>query len=268
MVDKLKESRRKSKLKENDNLDEADAAAMDWESLPQPRTPKPRVIANVQLAPPRNLNTPSKQNKSEPVGKEVGNSRVASKGTKKEKDSGWSASSRKNRRRERLKSDPGNPGNNPARPQPKEDKKSSGAKGAGLNRKPPKTAAVSITGRSEDFSYRDALMRARKEISLSDLGIERTRVRRAANGGYLIEILDTDGEDKAKTLLAKLRALLPEEQAIIARPVTSGELRFIGLDDTILVEEAVRIIALEGKCDIEEVKVGSIQPMRNGLYTV
>lgn len=132
----------------------------------------------------------------------------------------------------------------------------------------PKTAAVTITGRSNDFSYKDALMKARREISLADLKIGQTRLRRAANGGYLIEILDADGADKARTLQEKLKILLPEEQATIACPVISGELRFIGLDDTILAEEVAQFIASEGKCDVDEVKVGTFRAMRNGLNMV
>lgn len=203
------------------------------------------MIANVQLAPLRNRGTPSKQKSGSAVKAEekLGD---ASKGTKCGKDLDWTTTNRKSRR-ERLNSDSGKSGNNPVRTQPKKGEKGSKAKGAGLSRMPPKTAAVLITGRSKNFSYRDALMRARNEISLTDLKIEKTRIRRAANGGYLIEVLDTDGEDKAKALLVKLRALLPEEQAANARPVTSDELRFVGLDDTILAEEVAQLIASEGK---------------------
>ncbi|KMQ85976.1 hypothetical protein RF55_15191 [Lasius niger] len=234
---------------------------MDWDPLPQrppkSKTQKPRVIANVQLAPSRERGTPRKLKIGSTVNAEE-DLEDAPNGTKRVNDSDWTASNRKSRRRNRLKSDSGISGNNnQARSHPKESEKRPKVKGVGPSRMPPKTAAVSITGRSKDFSYRDALMNAKKEISLTELKIEKTRIRRTANGGYLIEILDANGEDKAKALLKKLRALLPEEQAVVA-PVTSGELRFIGLDDTISVEEVAELIALEGKCDVEKVKVGSI----------
>lgn len=38
---------------------------------------------------------------------------------------------------------------------------------------------------------------------------------------------------------------------------------FIGLDDTILTDEIAGFVAVEEKCSIEEVKVGTIQAMRN-----
>lgn len=55
------------------------------------------------------------------------------------------------------------------------------------NRRAPKNAAVSIKGRSEDFSYADALKKARQEIDTEEMGIGETRVRKTANGGILIE---------------------------------------------------------------------------------
>lgn len=55
-------------------------------------------------------------------------------------------------------------------------------------RKAPRGSVVSITGMQDDFSYANALKKARENISLDHLGIERSRIRRAANGGLLIEI--------------------------------------------------------------------------------
>ncbi|KMQ90098.1 gag-pol polyprotein [Lasius niger] len=238
--------------------------AMDWEALPQrlPR-PGPRVVANVQLVPPRGL-VESDREKSDTA--EDTRSRGTKKGRRDSDGFPWSSVPKKQRRRKSGGS--GNPKTVDSRGDPK------GNPGTGIVRsKPnlsakkrlPKTAAVTITGRSSDFSYKDALMKARREISLADLKIGQTRLRRAANGGYLIEILDADGADKAKTLQKKLRGLLPEEEATVACPVISGELRFIGLDDTITTEEVAQFIASEGKCDIGEVRVGTLRLMRNGL---
>lgn len=47
-----------------------------------------------------------------------------------------------------------------------------------------------------------------------------------------------------------------------------GELRIVGMDDSITAQEVVEVIAMEGGCLPEDVKVGPIRPMRNGLYTV
>lgn len=56
-----------------------------------------------------------------------------------------------------------------------------------VRRRPPKTVAVAIKG-DEGFSYADALKKARTEISLKEIGIDTTKIRRAANGGIIIEI--------------------------------------------------------------------------------
>lgn len=40
------------------------------------------------------------------------------------------------------------------------------------------------------------------------------------------------------------------------------------MDDTILSEEVVDLVTSEGKCDAADIKIGNIQPMRNGLNTV
>lgn len=70
----------------------------------------------------------------------------------------------------------------------------------GRVRNPPRTAAVMITGRKENFSYAAALKKARDEISLEQLKIEGTKIRGAANGSMLIEVRGPDGQTKAKAL--------------------------------------------------------------------
>lgn len=67
-------------------------------------------------------------------------------------------------------------------------------------RRPPKTVAITITGKEANFSYADALRKARENISLPDLGIERSKVRRTINGGVLLEIIGPDGATKADAL--------------------------------------------------------------------
>lgn len=57
-----------------------------------------------------------------------------------------------------------------------------------IKRKAPKGSVVAITGRNEGFSYAEALKTAKDKISLDRLGIVSSRIRRAANGGILIEI--------------------------------------------------------------------------------
>ncbi|KMQ92223.1 gag-pol polyprotein [Lasius niger] len=73
---------------------------------------------------------------------------------------------------------------------------------------------------------------------------------------------------KAKALQDQLKAILPEEKANVARPMKTGELRFIGLDIAATSDEVADFIVENGKCGKEDIKVSEIQAMRNGLYTV
>lgn len=88
-------------------------------------------------------------------------------------------------------------------------------------RKLPKTAAVAIKGLDKDYSYPEALKRVRENISFAELEIETSRVRKAANGGYLIEIPGEDNAEKAEKLAAKIKEILHEE-AVITRPVVKA----------------------------------------------
>lgn len=77
-------------------------------------------------------------------------------------------------------------------------------------RKPPKFAAVIITGTNSEFSYADSLKLARDKVDLTTLGIENIRVRRAINGGILIMVSGEDSTEKAKVFASKLRSVLGE----------------------------------------------------------
>lgn len=55
-------------------------------------------------------------------------------------------------------------------------------------RRIPKTAAISIKGSIEGFSYAKALKKARTEISLKDLEISMLKIRKDMNGATIIEI--------------------------------------------------------------------------------
>lgn len=126
---------------------------------------------------------------------------------------------------------------------------------------------MAIKGYSEDFSYATALRQLREKISLPDLGINKTTVRHTANGGVIIEVPGPDRATKAEALREKVCSLLGES-AQVTRPVIKGDVRLVGLDDSVVPEEIQDVISAEGGCDSKEVKVGIIRPMTNGLYTV
>lgn len=121
-----------------------------------------------------------------------------------------------------------------------------------------------ITGKAEDFSYAKALTEARARIPLEELGIEFSKIRRTVNGGRIIEIPGVDSAKRADDLAARLRAVLGEE-ARIARPVVRGELRVVGLDDSVTPEEVRSVIARDGNCSEEDVRTGPIRVLNNGL---
>lgn len=55
-------------------------------------------------------------------------------------------------------------------------------------RRPPRTAAVTLTRKADTVQYADLLMEAKQRINLEELGINETLVKRAITGGIIIEI--------------------------------------------------------------------------------
>lgn len=133
-----------------------------------------------------------------------------------------------------------------------------------MRKRPPRSDAVAIKGRGESFSYADALKKARGKINLAEIGIDRPRIRKAANGGLLIEVPGVDGTNKADILADRLRETLDSE-VVITRPVKKGDIRLTGVDDSTTSEEIAWIMAENGGCSPDVVKIGPIYNMRNGL---
>jgi len=106
----------------------------------------------------------------------------------------------------------------------------------------PRAAAVTIKSTSKDISYADILKRARSKFALAELGVEAAKIRKAANGGLLIEIPGPDGGAKADLLADWLRTVLGEEETV-ARPVRMGEVQLLGFDISVSVEEIREAIA-------------------------
>lgn len=73
--------------------------------------------------------------------------------------------------------------------------------------------------------------------------------------------------DKAEKLKDKVVEVLGSE-AKVSRPCIKGELRLIGLDDSVVAEEVADVVAEFGGCKPEEVKVGTLRAMSNGLFSV
>ncbi|KMQ88893.1 gag-pol polyprotein [Lasius niger] len=234
--------------------------------LPQ-RTPKakPRITSSVQLVPPRTK--PDNKGRYGGTGVDTGSDGRTRDNARQEKAE-WTEvfkARRRNNSGKDRRDQVGTPvsgrqviGSNV---RPNDDKPKA------TTRKLPKTSAVMIVGREEGFSYAEALKKARESISLDDLEIDRTKIRRAANGGILIEVLGPGGAGKALALKDKLHGIL-QDRAVVSRPVAKGEIRLIGLDCTTSTEEVLEVVAACGGCLRSDVKVGEIRPLNNGLFTV
>lgn len=134
-----------------------------------------------------------------------------------------------------------------------------------VKRKLPRGSVVSITGRDKDYSYAEALERARDNISLQQIGIDNSRIRRAANGGILIEIPGQNSGSKADILANQLLAVLGD-QATISRPAARGDIKIYNMDASISKQDIQELLANFGECELEAVRVGDIKPQRNGLF--
>lgn len=243
----IKEAR--DKIKKKGTL----AQLINKDDIPQPqRILKPiksrrtdiKVISNMQLVGPK-AKPVDEQKKDEQIGSNV---------------EGWTRQkNRKDRRKEKRLQATG---------QEQEGKEPLNKKK--ISRRPPRTAAITIRIKEEDkdrTTYADILKKARDNIPLEQIGIGKTRIRKTAAGNILIEIPGNSKNEEADRLATELHKVLDGE-ALIARPIIRGELRLFGLDDSISKEEVSETISTHGKCKIEEVLIGDIKPMRNGLGMV
>lgn len=199
----------------------------------------PRIVENVQLAPPRTKRSGRRVN----LGSELEEGRDPHS---------WILMGRsKDRSGSRFTMQPGNPAfpdpappdprsgydysNDPARtdyrgessyagrlrtsftPNPAFDSRNvRSASGFMPRRRPPGSAAVSIRPASGG-SLAEILQKAKDTISLTDLGINDTRLRRSA-GGLLIEIPGPENSRRADLLAQRLRAALGDA-ALVSRPM-------------------------------------------------
>ncbi|KYN23203.1 hypothetical protein ALC57_04380 [Trachymyrmex cornetzi] len=114
---------------------------------------------------------------------------------------------------------------------------------------------------------------ARNKISLEDLGIANTRIRKAQAGGLLIEI--PGGEEagaKAEALVEKFRAVLADsefkEDVRVVRPMRRAEIRVTDINQSVTAEEVAEAIAINGQASKADIRVGPLRPGRGGLYAV
>lgn len=85
-------------------------------------------------------------------------------------------------------------------------------------------AVVTISNKSRGASYAEILSKAREKVSLKDLGISETVIRRALNGAIVIEVPGPRGKQLAGSLSSRLAEALGNV-AKVSNPVATGELR-------------------------------------------
>ncbi|GAB1869279.1 CCHC-type domain-containing protein [Camponotus japonicus] len=135
-----------------------------------------------------------------------------------------------------------------------------------MTRRPPRSAAVTLRIAEKDkdkITYASVLRKAREKISLEEIGIDKTRIRRTVGGNILIEIPGINKSAEADKLAEELHKVL-ETEIMISRPTIKGELRLFGIDDSITTEEIKEVIADKGSCKVTEIVIGKIGRMRNG----
>jgi len=89
-------------------------------------------------------------------------------------------------------------------------------------------------------------------------------MRRASNGGILIEISDSEDPMKADALASRLREVIGQN-AVIARPIVKADIRVSGFDESVIEDELIAAVTDAGDCLASEIRVSPFRPMRDGL---
>ncbi|XP_076545150.1 uncharacterized protein LOC143305430 [Osmia lignaria lignaria] len=133
----------------------------------------------------------------------------------------------------------------------------------------PNTSAVTLTVAPGAKTCSKAMLRARQEVDLAEIGITDLRPRRVATGGLVLEIAGTERVAKAVALASRLRTVFyRSEEVRVSCPVKMGEVRLIGLEESVAREEAAAAVVTAGGCTAADVKVGEIRTPPRGLERV
>lgn len=127
-----------------------------------------------------------------------------------------------------------------------------------------KTAAITITC-EEDVSYNEIITRAKREITLTEYGIEDCKTRRGYTGGLVMEISGEEAADKADKLAIKLREVLKNERVNIQRPVKKVNIKITGFDETTDKEEITNEIIRICECRHEDIRVSNVRRTIRGI---
>ncbi|XP_026829083.1 uncharacterized protein LOC113562798 [Ooceraea biroi] len=130
-----------------------------------------------------------------------------------------------------------------------------------------RTAAISlrILENSEGLSYADAIKKAKGNIDVDEMGIERIRVRTAINGGRVLEIGGDKAVEKAEELSRKLSSVFQTPYVKVKRIQRKAEVQLWGIDEATVEEEAIQAISNIDGCAIEDIDGGKIKRTEKGI---
>jgi len=139
-----------------------------------------------------------------------------------------------------------------------------------LKKKIPRGAGVLLElQRGTQGEYESIIKRCQREISLKELGIPPIGIKKARNGGILLEINCEENEDeKAETLANKIKEMVKSvEGAQVRRPLRRIRLRMMGLPFGATATEIAGAVAEIGGGRAESVWVGSLRTSVSGAGT-
>ncbi|XP_072766660.1 uncharacterized protein [Anoplolepis gracilipes] len=251
------EEEKKVSNKERASQSEHYFVAPKPQRVPRNRPAAPRIISNIQLKPPKDIIDSHR-------GTDMRDHLMERASPTNNDSPGWTKV-RKNRRnpiRNRRTNSEETPKTKEASEPPKRTQELEKLKS---KRRAPTTSAIVIQGNNPDFSYADAIRKARQNISMEELGIEKSRIRQSINGNWIIEIAGPDNKNKAEDLKAKLIEVIGME-AKITRPVVKGDIRVSGFDGSLHKDDILKRLAELGDCKVSDLKIGEIRPMKIGLF--
>lgn len=127
-----------------------------------------------------------------------------------------------------------------------------------------KPAVVTITSKPDGVTYAQILAKAREKVSLRELGIQNTVIRRAMNGAIVIEVPGPNGKQLASSLSSCLAEVLADDARVL-NPVAMGELRLRGIDPSTTMEEIREELERLCGCGRQDFRVSPISVMRDGM---
>jgi hypothetical protein len=132
--------------------------------------------------------------------------------------------------------------------------------------RPPRTSAVTITEKERtNQTYAEVLAAARGGIPLDGVGIRSLNMRKTKTGGHVLELPGDRNREKATALATQPTRILDPNRVRVATPFRTAEAMVIGIGVSVTKEEIRNILAAEGGCRAEDIQLGEVRSVRNGL---